>query len=197
MWIFRWTKYRVNFRFVFYNFLFLRSAGVPSPAAHLFSNHYNQTRSEYYRQLDRASKSGGEIVPFIQYAVQGFVDGLREQLDTIRTQQWSVFWRDFVHEKFRNQNSQAAIRRRHLALDLGERAEWVEVGKIAELSPRLAAAYAGKTTKSMHRDILALAEMKLVTCEGKKVRARRELVLFFLPAALKSPLTDRGVSCGK
>jgi hypothetical protein len=44
-------------------FHILLSAGVPSPAAHLFSNHYNQTRAEYYRQLDRASKSGGH--PFL------------------------------------------------------------------------------------------------------------------------------------
>ena len=96
----------------------LLSAGVPSPAAHLLSNHYNQTRAEYYRQLDQASKSGGEIAPFIEYAVRGFVDGLREQLETIRTQQWDVFWRDFVYEKFRSQNSKAATRQRYLALDL-------------------------------------------------------------------------------
>jgi len=39
-------------------FQILISSGVPAPAAHLLSNHYNLTRSEYYRQLDRASKSG-------------------------------------------------------------------------------------------------------------------------------------------
>jgi Fic family protein len=42
----------------------LVAAGIPKPAAHLFSNHYNQTRQEYYRQLDRASKSGGDVLPF-------------------------------------------------------------------------------------------------------------------------------------
>ena len=52
-------------------------SGVPAPAAHLLSNHYNQTRSEYYRQLGRASQSGGDVLPFITYAVRGFVDGLR------------------------------------------------------------------------------------------------------------------------
>ena len=34
----------------------LLNSGVPSPAAHLLSNHYNDTRSEYYRQLDRSSR---------------------------------------------------------------------------------------------------------------------------------------------
>lgn len=29
----------------------LLSGGIPSPAAHLLSNHYNETRAEYYRRL--------------------------------------------------------------------------------------------------------------------------------------------------
>ncbi len=55
-------------------------ADVPSTAAHLFSNHYNRTRAEYYRQLDRASKSGGDLISFLNDAVRGLFDGLREQL---------------------------------------------------------------------------------------------------------------------
>ncbi|MBV9999500.1 MAG: Fic family protein [Verrucomicrobia bacterium] len=42
-------------------FYLLLHAGIPSPAAHLLSNHYNQTRTEYYRQLRNASASGGNI----------------------------------------------------------------------------------------------------------------------------------------
>jgi hypothetical protein len=51
-------------------FHILLSAGVPSPAAHLFSNHYNLTRAEYYRQLDYASKSGGrsDLLPELRRA---------------------------------------------------------------------------------------------------------------------------------
>ena len=164
----------------------LLSAGVPSQAAHLLSNHYNQTRAEYYRQLDQASKSGGEITPFIEYAVRGFVDGLHEQIETIRMQQWDVFWRDFVYEKFRSQNSKAATRQRYLALDLGENAGWVEVGKVTKLSVRLAAAYAGNTTKTTQRDISALLEMGLIQRDGNKIRARRELILSFLPLRSES-----------
>ena len=52
-------------------FQILIDAGVPTPAAHLMSNHYNQTRAEYYRQLERASQSGGDIAPFLVYALQG------------------------------------------------------------------------------------------------------------------------------
>jgi hypothetical protein len=124
-----------------------------------FSNHYNQTRAEYYRQLDFASKSGGDIVPFIGYAVRGFVDGLREQLEKIWTQQWDVVWRNFVHERFQNRNSSTDTRQRHLALDLGDSGDWLEVGKVTELTPRLAKAYAGKTAKTAQRDLNALVEM--------------------------------------
>lgn len=162
-------------------FHILLSAGVPSPAAHLFSNHYNQTRAEYYRQLDYASKSGGEIVPFLGYAVRGFVDGLREQLEKIWTQQWDVVWRNFVHERFQSRNSRSDTRQRHLALDLGDGEEWTEIGKIPELTPRLAKAYAGKTSKTVQRDLNALVEMGLILRDGRKVRARCELILAFLP----------------
>ena len=42
-------------------FFILARAGIPFPAAHLLSNHYNETRSDYYRQLSYASKSGGDV----------------------------------------------------------------------------------------------------------------------------------------
>ena len=162
-------------------FHILMSAGVPSPAAHLFSNHYNQTRADYYRQLEYASKSGGDVVPFLSYAVRGFVDGLREQLEKIWTQQWDVVWRNYVHEQFQNRNSPSDTRQRHLALDLGDAEEWIEVGHVAELTPRLAKAYASRTPKTVQRDLNALAELGLAVREGRKVRARREVILAFLP----------------
>jgi Fic family protein len=170
-------------------FHILLSAGVPSPAAHLFSNHYNQTRAEYYRQLDHASKSGGDIVPFIAYAVRGFVDGLREQLEKIWIQQWDVAWRNFVHERFQSRNSTTDTRQRHLALDLGDAGDWVEIGKIPELTPRLAKAFAGKTSKTMQRDLNALVEMGLLVRDGRTVRARREVILAFLPLRRKAGQT--------
>ena len=162
-------------------FHILLSAGVPSPAAHLLSNHYNQTRTEYYRQLDYASKSGGDILPFLTYAVRGFVDGLREQLEKIWEQQWDVVWENYVHDLFRANNSPTDTRQRHLALDLGAKDDWTEVGKITELTPRLAKAYAAKTSKTVQRDLNALVEMGLIVRDGRKIRARREVILAFLP----------------
>ncbi len=162
-------------------FYMLIHAGVPLPAAHLLSDHYNRTRSEYYRQLHQASLSGGDVLPFLQYAVAGFVDGLKDQLARIREQQWDVAWRNYVHEGFRDKKSLADERRRHLALDLSLHHDGVPVAKIATLSPRLAAAYATKQQKTVSRDLNVLMKMGLIERVGHVVRAKRERILAFLP----------------
>ncbi|MBX7149715.1 Fic family protein [bacterium] len=162
-------------------FQILLFAGVPSPAVHLLSNHYNQTRTEYYRQLDMASKSGGNILPFLQYAITGFVDGLRAQLNYVWEQQWDVAWRNYVHELFQSKNSMSNIRQKHLALDLGMQKDWVNYSQVAELTTRLAKAYAGKTSKTIQRDLNLLEEMGLVERNARQVRAKIEIILYFLP----------------
>jgi hypothetical protein len=167
---------------------------VPTPAAHLLSNHYNQTRSEYYRQLDRASKSGGDVVPFIEYAVRGFVDGLREQIQLIRQQQWEVTWENFVHDQFRDQPAAIAKRQRDLVLDLGDATEPIAIGKVSELTPRLAKCYAAKSPKTLQRDLAAVEKAGLVERSAAGVRARRELILAFLPWRRNTDSPKAGVS---
>ena len=162
-------------------FHILLSAGMPSPAAHLLSNHYNETKSEYYRQLDHASKSGGDVLPFLRYAVRGLGDGLRKQLQFVWQQQWDLTWRNYVHELFQNKSSPSDLRQRHLALDLGARNEWVSIASLPQLTPRLARAYARKTTKTIQRDLNALSRLGIITRETRRIRARRELIFAFLP----------------
>ena len=159
----------------------LISSGVPTPAGHLLSNHYNQTRTEYYRQLDQASKSGGDVLPFLHYAVQGFVDGLRSQIQVIQEQQLDVSWRDLVYEAFRGKKSGVKERQRNLVLALSTLTDPVPPLKLMELSPRIAGEYARKTSKALSRDINELIKMGLVQRDGRGVRACRELILAFLP----------------
>jgi len=166
-------------------FQILVSSGVPAPAAHLLSNHYNQTRTEYYRQLDQTSRSGGNIFPFVSYAVQGFVDGLRSQLKLIREQQWDVAWRNYVHEAFRDKTSASDVRRRHLILDLSEETDSIPLAKLTEVSPRVAASYARKTSKTLSRDINILLEMQLIEKNKDGFRARKEVILAFLPTKVE------------
>ena len=171
----------------------LVAAGLPTPAAHLLSNHYNETRAEYYRQLDQASRSGGDVFPFLEYALAGFVDGLRDQLALIRAQQWDIAWEHFVHERFSARKSPNDLRRRDLLLALAQREGSVQVGEVPGLSPRLAEAYARKTRKTLTRDVNALVEAELVERTPEGIRARRELVLAFLPRRRQAMApSDRG-----
>jgi len=64
-------------------FYVLLRAGLPGIVSHILSNFYNKTRSEYYRQFDKARKKR-DLTWFIEYAVQGFRDGLNENLRIIQ-----------------------------------------------------------------------------------------------------------------
>ncbi len=161
-------------------FQLLLLSGVPTAAAHLLSNHYNLTRTEYYRQLDLASKSGGDVVPFIKYALQGLNDGLNEQLQTIRAQQFHVFWINHVHSSFRQKVSPTDLRRRQLVVDLSEETEPVPIVRLRYLSPRIAEAYAGKTDRTIRRDVNVLERMDLIRRNYEGIEINRELMSAFL-----------------
>ena len=57
--------------------------------------------------------------------------------------------------------------------------------RTSERTPRLVKAYAGKTPKTVQRDLNTLVEMGLIARDGRKVRARREVILAFLPLRMK------------
>lgn len=103
--------------------ILLRS-GIPLPACHLFSIHYSATRAEYARQLARTSRSGGEVVPFLYYAVQGFLDGLHGQLEMISEQHLDLVRQHHIYQNFPRQDTVVGKRRRDLLMELsaGDRA---------------------------------------------------------------------------
>jgi Fic family protein len=165
----------------------LMSSGVPVPAAQLLTNHYNLTRQEYYRQLDISSKSGGDLIPFIKYATQGYVDGLKEQLGKIREHQFTVAWDNYVHEHFKDHDTQTDIRRRHLVLDLSRQNNNAPflISKISEISPRIAAHYIGKTRRTIMRDINYLEGANLIEKSKEMITAKTANIKAFLPACRK------------
>lgn len=154
-------------------------AGVPLPAAHLLSDHYNRTREVYYIELDRTSKGSFDLEPFIRYALQGFVDELREQLGVIRDSQMAVTWENHVHSYFQ-QETNATRRQKYVALDLPPGVV-VAPAKIKEVSTRLVLEYAGKTTKTITRDINALVKAGLVRRVRGGIIANRDIIKAFLP----------------
>ncbi len=166
-------------------FLLLLEGGVPAPAAHLLSNHYNQTRQMYYVELDRASSSGGDVIPFLMYALQGLVDGLKRQLQEIRLYQHKIIWRDFVSKVLQArdgpESAQLRARQRELVLALSDREQIVPLSEIPLLTPSIAQAYAQKTPKTVSRDLNALRDLGLIEVTRAGVRAKDEIILAFLP----------------
>lgn len=172
-------------------FYILFSSGVPSAACHLLSNHYNLTRNEYYLQLDQASRSGGDVIPFITYAVQGFLDGLQEQIERIRQQQWSIAWQSIVECAFEDKYSPADLRRKRFVFDLSEQEDWITVSKLTEITPRVAKDYASKTIRTLTRDINVLVKTGLIEKRRAEVRAKKEIVLAFLPSVAHIPEAEK------
>ncbi|MEW6543890.1 MAG: Fic family protein [Nitrospirota bacterium] len=170
--------------------LILVSSGVPSSAAHLLSNHYNQTRSEYYRQLNQSSRSSGEVIPFITYALQGFVDGLRAQIDFIHKQQWQISWENYVHVILKGHSSPVNERRCNLVIALSSHDDPIPLAKLLEENPRIAATYANRTAKTLTRDFNALVEKGLVQRVGNRYKSGKEIMLSFRPVVAR-PNRDR------
>lgn len=159
----------------------LLEAGLPQPACHLPSNHYNLTRTEYYRQLARASGQENGIYGFASYAIRGFADGLREQVEVIREHQEAVAWVNFVHEQFGEGGGATERRRRSLVLALSRQPKAVPVGRLSFLDAAVARDYATVSNRTLLRDVEALARRGLLSSGPDGVRANRERIRAFLP----------------
>lgn len=160
----------------------LLSTGLPQPTGHLLSNHYNRTRSVYYQKLNNAINGSKGVIDFIKYSIEGFIEGLVEQIAMIRDQQIHVAWENFVHDQFHDRNSPAEVRRRKLVLALSTHENGVGISKLTDLTSDLVREYHGKTHKTLLRDVNELLSMDLVSREPKGlIRAKRERILAFLP----------------
>jgi Fic family protein len=163
-------------------FVILASCGlVPIPAAHLLSNHYNLTRDRYYRELDLASKPGQSTLGFLSYAIEGFIDGIREVIDMVRAQQFEVAWINYVHERFAAlPNTKASDRQRSLVLAM-PMGSAVPRSDLEGLTPKIAKLYAGAGPRVLSRDLNQLNKLGLIRRTSRGYRARSEVVEAFLP----------------
>jgi cell filamentation protein, protein adenylyltransferase len=163
-------------------FTILANCGmVPVPAAHLLSNHYNLTRDRYYRELALASKPGQSTLGFLSYAIEGFIDGIREAIGMVREQQIEVAWVNYVHERFASlPNSKASERQRSLVLAMPMDAP-VPRDDLEGLTPKVARLYAGAGPRTLSRDLNRLDNLGLIRKVGHGYQARASIVQAFLP----------------
>jgi Fic family protein len=178
----------------------LLASRFPQPVTQLLSNHYNHTRTEYYRQLDRTTNEGPR--GFLLYATQGFVDELRAQLDRIWSMQYFDRWEQYVHQQFGEASTDTQRRRLRLIKDLSRRSittvpqhplphlEPVPRAELRHLSPALAEAYAQKTERTLSRDLNALASMELIVRTPQGVFPNSDSVLAFMPNQARSRSGD-------
>lgn len=165
----------------------LTRAGLPTPAAHLLSNHYNLTRDVYLTELDKTSRQEGHpIEGFIKYALEGFVDQLREQIDYIRAHQHMVLWEKLVHDRFKNEETPAKRRQRHLILDMPHHP--VARNALREVSTRVAREFGNSSSKTLTRDINELMKKGLLKKTPEGYVANHAITAAFLPARLESEI---------
>jgi Fic family protein len=173
----------------------LLCAGFPVPTCQLLSNHYNLTRSEYYRQLAISSRDPHGVLSFLHYAVRGFVDQVHEQLGVIRKVQFADRWQQFVYQRFGERRSETNQRRLRLVLDLSreyhDKEEPISKRAIPGLTPRLAAAYASKTEKTLSRDLNAIEKLELLRQEGSRWVPADEAIQRLAPPSVNGVLWDR------
>jgi Fic family protein len=162
-------------------FVILAASGqVPIPAAHLLSNHYNLTRDRYYQELSLASRKN-QTLGFLSYAIEGFVDGIREAIGMVRTQQIEVAWINYVHERFASQpNTPASHRERSLVLAM-PMGKFVLRDDLDGLTPKLAKLYAGAGPRVLSRDLNKLQKLGLIGHTQHGYVALSGLVQAFLP----------------
>lgn len=153
---------------------------VPLVATNLLSDHYNKTRNAYYLALDEAQRN---VSAFITYAVRGFVDELREQIELVKSQGLDIHWESFVYEVFRSKPStHARDRQRELALSMPKGGVALTPEVATELTPSLAKKYAVSGERTPARDMNELEKMGLVSRVGRRrFAAKREIIKAFIP----------------
>lgn len=162
----------------------LLSARVPVPAAHLLSNHYNKTRDKYYEGLAALSRlEDGQAPPldsFLEYAFQGMVDGLQEQLESIQRYQMEVTWQSLVYESFKTSVTKRERRMRELLLSLGFGT--TAIASYNDIAPKLFYDhYRGKQFRTLTRDLANLMDMGLLVRTPQGYRPKLEILYKMLP----------------
>jgi hypothetical protein len=149
----------------------------------LLSNHYNQTRAEYYRQLDKISKTGGNVQDFFAYAIQGLRDGLQNVIDTIIEQVQLVSWQHYVYQRFQPIENDSAKRQRNILFQLSNHNEPLALNEIERLTAKIYLDK-GKTKNSFTRDWNSLLKTDMIIEKEGKYSPNFSLILNKLPFSI-------------
>lgn len=156
-----------------------RSGRVPLAAANLMANHFNLTRDRYYSRLAAASRER-DVLGFLEYGIEGLVDGLVEHSAAVRAQHLGLAWQSYVAETMaRFPTSPASERQRALVMAL-EPTVRVPRPDVAGLTPQLAQLYSRTGPRTLARDLNRLEDAGLIEVSKEGIRARIDLMSAFL-----------------
>ena len=166
-------------------FYLLLRAGNPDIASHILSNFYNETRSEYYRQLHQANHDR-DLSAFVAYAVEGYRDGLLATLRAVQQIQFTAAWRALVYDRFARQRyrkKRVFKRRRELMLQFPLH-EAVALDRLPMQAIGLARQYSALSGATLLRDVKFLIDMGLVVPDPSTggYRAHTDLLRLRMPA---------------
>lgn len=161
------------------------SGVIPIVATNLLSDFYNKTRDHgYYRALDAAQ---GDVCTFIRYALDGFLDELRAQIEVVKAENVQIHWESYVYEVFRDMpDTETRTRQRELALAMPPD-KWITSKEATDLTTRLARLYTKVGDRTPTRDLNDLWKLNLVAKDGRRYRARRSVIQAFIPPTWEAP----------
>ncbi|MEI6608653.1 MAG: Fic family protein [Deltaproteobacteria bacterium] len=165
-------------------FYLLLRAGLPDIASHILSNHYNNTREEYYRQLERAGKERN-LSGFIAYALLGFRDGLNEVLDIVQINVLKTAWRNYIYEildskKAAGKTKAIVKRRRNIALNFPADS-FQTIDSLLNNNPAFIREYTQYSPVTLKRDLLELEKLELIIKHDEKYKANIEILKHSMP----------------
>jgi len=165
-------------------FYLLLRAGLPDIASHILSNHYNNTREEYYRNLDLSGKEKN-LSGFIAYAVLGFRDGLNEVLDVVQFNVLKTAWRNYIYEvldskKAAGKTKSIVKRRRNIALNFPTDS-FQSIDYLLNNNPAFIREYAKYSSVTLKRDLLELEKLELIVKREENYKANIEILKDSMP----------------
>ena len=148
-------------------FQILLSSGVPAPACHLLTNHYNETRRDYTNELHRITTSRGNLAGFIKYALKGMLAQLNLQMQVVREYETDIVWGHFVNRQFNALGATKSRRRQSDLIGLLSRKPGpFAASRLTQMYPDVRALYQSFDPKTLTRDINALKDLGLISASG-------------------------------
>ncbi|MDH5682110.1 MAG: Fic family protein [Spirochaetota bacterium] len=166
-------------------FYILMRAGLPDIASHILSNFYNETRAKYYLELQTASKNN-DLTGFIDYAVQGFKDGLENTLNIIQENLLKISWEQYIYDYFetekqlRGKGAAAIKRKRGLLLQL-QTDNYLSINEILKSNSEIQFLYTHYKANTLKRDLKDLVTKDLVISENNKYKGNILLLRSRMP----------------